>query len=167
MPQDINKEPINTGKTLAQWQFPEFIKYEHSRRWYIMFTLVMVLLLIYSLATANILFTVIIIIAALIITMNKKRQPRDVDFKITEEGIIVDETLYQWKEIKHFWIVYEPPQVKTLYLEFNSWHLPRLPIPLLDNNPLDLREILLDYLDEDIEREGEPISDGLSRGFKI
>lgn len=167
MPKDITKEEIDTGKTLITWEFPEFTKYENTRRWYIIFGLVTALLLIYSLLTANVLFAIIIIIAAVIIIMNKKKDPHSIDFQITEEGLIIDQTLYLWEEIKHFWFVYEPPHAKTLYFEFKSWHLPRLPIPLLEQNPLDLREILLEYIDENIEREGEPISDSLGRSFKI
>ncbi len=167
MPINLAQQPKDLGKTLAEWQFPEFVKYKRSRSWYITAGIVVALLLIYSAVTANILFAMIIVIASIIFIINQKREPKMVSFKITEEGIVVDETLYEWPEIKNFWIIYEPPKVKNLYFEFKSLLLPRLPIPLQDQDPVKIREILLDHIDEDIDREGEPISDGISRALKL
>lgn len=167
MPINLAQQSKDTGKTLAEWQFPEFTKYNRNRRWYIIASIVVALLLIYAIATANILFAMIIVIATVIFVLNQKKEPKNISFKITEEGIVVDETLYEWSEIKNFWIIYEPPQVKNLYFEFKSLMLPRLPIPLQNQDPVKIREILLDYIDEDIEREGEPISDGLGRALKL
>jgi len=167
MPINLTQQPKDLGKTLAEWQFPEFVKYKRSQRWYITAGIIVALLLIYSAVTANILFAMIIIITSVIFILNQKRDPKMVSFKITEEGVIIDETLYEWPEIKNFWIIYEPPKVKNLYFEFKSLLLPRLPIPLQDQDPVKIREILLDYIDEDIDREGEPISDGISRALKL
>ena len=167
MPINLTQQSKDLGKILAEWQFPEFVKYKRSRNWYITAGIMVALLLIYSAVTANILFAMIIIIASIIFIINQKRDPQMVSFKISEEGIVVDETLYEWSEIKNFWIIYEPPKVKNLYFEFKSRLLPRLPIPLQHQDPVKIREILLDYIDEDIEREGEPISDGIGRALKI
>lgn len=167
MPKNLTQEEIDVGKTLASWQFPEFIKYQYTTGWYISFGIIFGLLLLYSILTANILFTLILLIAAGIIYMNRRRQPENIHFSITEEGIVLDEKLYEWPEIKNFWVIYEPPEVKTLYFDFKNFYLPRLPIPLQDQSPVRIREMLLDYIDEDIEREGEPISDNLSRNLRI
>lgn len=167
MPKDLTKEDINLGKTLSDWTFPEFIKYQYTRGWYISFLVILVLLLIFSIVTTNILFALILIIATTILYITRKRNPENINFAITEEGITINHTLYQWLEIKNFWIIYEPPQVKNLYFEFKNLLLPRLPIPMQDQDPVTIREMLLEYIDEDIEREGEPISDNLSRKLKI
>jgi len=167
MPKDLTKEDINLGKTLSDWTFPEFIKYQYTRGWYISFLVILVLLLIFSIVTTNILFALILIIATTILYITRKHNPENINFTITEEGITINYTLYQWLEIKNFWIIYEPPQVKNLYFEFKNLLLPRLPIPMQDQDPVTIREMLLEYIDEDIEREGEPISDNLSRKLKI
>jgi len=167
MPVDLNQEQRDLGKILSQWSFPEFVKYKRSRRWYVVAILIMAVLLIYALVTSNILFATIIIIAGIIFVLNEKREAKTIHFKISEEGIVVDNVLYEWPEIKNFWIIYEPDKVKNIYFEFKSLLLPRLPIPLQDQDPVAIREILLDYIDEDIDREGEPISDGLGRMLKL
>ncbi len=167
MPVDLTQEPKDFGKILSEWSFPEFVKHKRSRRWYIIAAVLTVIILIYALVTANILFAAIIIIASVIFVLNEKRNPKDIHFQISEGGIIVDNVLYEWPEIKNFWIIYEPGKVKNIYFEFKSLLLPRLPIPLQDKNPVTIREILLNYIDEDIDREGEPISDGLGRILKL
>ena len=64
-------------------------------------------------------------------------------------------------------MIYEPPEVKNLYIEFKNVLRPRLGIPLQNEKPLEIRDLLLKHLPENKEREHEPISDGLSRFFKL
>ena len=40
-------------------------------------------------------------------------------------------------------------------------------IPITDQSPLDLRDILLEYLDEDLEKEGESTAEALGRLLKL
>jgi len=167
MPKDLSKEEHEVGKELAAWQFPEFIKHHYSRSWLIGYGVVLTLLITYGVATSNILFIFILIIATVIIYINRQREPENIRFRITEEGVILNQMLYEWPEVKNFWINYQPPEVKNLYLEFKSLLLPRLPIPLQDQNPVEIRNTLLEYIDEDIERESEPISENISRKLKI
>jgi hypothetical protein len=42
-----------------------------------------------------------------------------------------------------------------------------MPIPLENQNPLDIRKLLTEYLEEDLDKEDEPISEGLSRWLKL
>jgi len=167
MPTDTNKQKVDTGKVLASWKFPEFNKYTRPHSWYMTAGTAVALLFIFSLATANLLFAIIIFFAVVIFIMNQRREPKTLTCQITEEGLLIDDLLYVWGEIKDFWIAYEPPHVKTLYFNFNTWHLPRLPIPLSEQDPVTLREMLLEYIDEDLEREGEPISDSIGRSLKL
>ncbi len=165
MPKEII-ENQNFGKVIFQWQFPEFPKYNRKKSWYILGGIVVILFLIYSAFTANFLFALITIISALTIMLFQQNN-NDVDFKITEDGIIVNNKFYEYKEIKNFYIIYEPPEIKTLYFEPKSFFSPRIPVYLGDQNPVLVRKALLQYLDEDLDRENEPTSDQFSRLFKL
>jgi len=92
---------------------------------------------------------------------------KNLDFAIYERGLRVGEKFYDFKEIKDFYEIYEPPEVKNLYFDFYSWVQPRLQIPLQSKNPVRVREILLDYLTEDLDQENEPFSDAMGRMFKL
>ncbi|MFA6215365.1 MAG: DUF5673 domain-containing protein [Patescibacteria group bacterium] len=163
---EIRPEDADHGKTIFQWQFPEFPKYERDKKWYTWGAVAVVLFLLYSVFAANFLFGLITIIAALIV-MLFHRSENTVDFEITEDGIAVGKSFYEYKKIKNFYIFYEPPEIKTLYFEPKNIFSPRIPISLENENPVKIREVLRQYLEEDLEREHEPVSDQTSRMFKL
>jgi len=78
----------------------------------------------------------------------------------------MSDRLYVWPEIDNFWFVYEPP-IKNLYLTFKSRLKPNLTIPLNQENPLQIRKFLSQYLKEDLDKEGEPTADALGRLLKL
>src|SRR3989344_6604025 len=161
----MDEETINHGATLHQWTFPEFTRHERSKGWYVTAALIVGAILVYCVVTANVLFAVITVVAYLIILMFH-RSSNDVEFSITKSGITVNNRFYQYKELKNFYIIYEPPDVKMLYFEPRSIISPRIPVALEDQDPVAIRETLNRYLTEDLDREDEPTSDQLSRLLK-
>ena len=160
--------PANQGDEIMSWQVPEYEKHERSKSWYILAGVIGLLFLVYAVYTKNFLFAVIIIVVALIIILHDSREPNLVKVNITDEGIIVGRKFYDYDEIKNFSIVYKPKQgVKNLYFEFKNVIRQRLSIPLRDMNPLSIRENLLKYLPEDLDRTDQPLSEGLAKMFKL
>jgi len=160
------EESPDYGQIFFAWIFSELPQYQRSRSWYIWALIAVVALLFFSFLTSNFLFGVIVILSALIIVLFQ-RNIKPVDFKIAEDGIVVNSRLYEYREIKDFFIIYQPPTVKTLYFEPKGLLSPRIPISLEDQNPVQIREVLLRYLTENLEREHEPVSDQFSRIFKL
>ena len=154
------------GNLLLNWKLPEYEKYERGRTWYIWAGIIFGLMLIYALYTLNFLFVVILILAAVTVILRSITEPEEVDFSIFEDGISIESKFYSWKDIDKFYIIYEPPEVRNLY--FNPKGLrSRLSVPLMEQNPLKVREHLLKYLVEDVEQEREPLSEEYSRFLKI
>ena len=174
------KAQIHYGEELISWEVPEYDKHERTKHWYTWALIIGGFLLISSFFSVdfipdfkveyqpNFLFTLIIIIAAIVIILNDGRDPDMVGVILTEEGLIVGRKFYDYDDIKDFSIVYKPRQeVKNLYLEFKNPLKHRLSIPLLDMNPLPIRDILVKYLPEDLDRIHPPASEGLAKLFKI
>ena len=161
------EEIKNHGKTLTKWHFPEFEKMERSAYWYIILIIIAVGLLIFSLTESNFLFAVIIVMVVIIILLYQRKESLELDIKITEAGLQIGEKFYAYKDLEKFFIIYEPPEISTLYIEFKSNLKPRLSIPLQDQNPVKVRNTLLLFLEEDIYREEEPTSDSLTRWLKL
>ncbi|MBI5621727.1 hypothetical protein HY933_02600 [Candidatus Falkowbacteria bacterium] len=155
------------GEELASWEFPEFVAHERSRAWYVIAIIIGGLLLLYAVLAANFLFAVIILVAAVVIFLRSSQPPQSVPFALYEDGIRIGQKFYDFSEVKSFCIIYNPPEVKSLYFNFNSLWQPRMRIPLDDVDPLSLRDLLLEYLAEDLDQEDEPFSDGISRLFKL
>ncbi|MEW6610163.1 MAG: hypothetical protein AB1352_00835 [Patescibacteria group bacterium] len=148
------------------WSFPEYPKHERSVVWFIFALLIGGGLFAFALLSANYLFASIIIFIALIIALQHFRRPLTIDFSITEDGIALAGKQVPWKDIKSFWMIYEPPEIKMLYFTFKGFR-PTLKIPLIDQNPLHIREALSPYVEEDLEKENESFSDAVGRMFKL
>lgn len=155
------------GAVKASWEFPEFVKYNRGFLWYIGTAIVIVLLIIFSIASQNYLFIVLILLFAFIMFLRDRRDPKMLTIKLQDRGVSIGERMYYpWSDIKSFWIIYEPPEVKNLYLDFKGLR-PDITIQMQNQNPLEIRKILSDHVIEDVERENESFSDGFSRMFKL
>lgn len=158
----------NFDMETISWEVPEYETHERTRNWYIIAAVIGALLLVYAAITSNFLFAGIIIIGALVIILTDGKVPQKVRISLTDEGVEVGRKFYDYDEIKDFSIVYKPKLgVKNLYFEFKTVVKPRLSIPLLDRDPLIIRDKLLKYLQEDLERTDQPLSEGLAKMFKL
>jgi hypothetical protein len=155
------------GKIFASWEFPEFIKYQRNTAWYVFTALIGLFLIIYAVYTYNFLFAFIIVMLGFILVIYMAKEPMTVRFIITEDGLELNHHFYSYKEVDTFWIIYEPPEVKNLYFDFKSTLKPSFSIPLLNQDPLEIRTVLLKYLREDLEKEEESTTDLLERKFKL
>ena len=155
------------GKVWASWSFYEIPKYERSKGWWIFMSLVALGLLIWAFKTRNFLFAFIIIIVAFIIIRWSKEEPLTVEFKITDLGLEVGSSFYEWSKVENFWIIYKPKETKRVYFKLKGILPPYLSIPLENQNPVLIRRILLKFALEDLSKEEESFLDFLSRTLKI
>ena len=163
---DENNGPFR-GEVLLSWPVDEYERHERGLLWYVFFGMVGATGLFYALAIQNFLFAVIIIMFAVIIGLSSLRDPRQMDFAVTEVGIGVGHQFFGFKELDSFWILYDE-DVKNLYFEFRKSMRPHLVVPLYDIDPLPIRELLLEFLDEDFDDDKEePLSDFFGRLLKL
>jgi hypothetical protein len=150
------------------WEIPEYIKHERTRAWYIVAGTVVIGMMIYALMTSNYLFLGILFLGSFITIMNDLGHPNMLPVVIGDEGVRVGKRLYDYDEISNFSIVYKPKdEIKNVYIEFKSPVKQRLSLPLMDQNPLVVREALLRFLPEDLERTNVPTSEGLAKLLKL
>ena|SRR3989338_9807760 len=166
MPQKINENTL-LGDVLHEWTIQEYEQYERGLAWYVFMILIGLGLVFYSLMTGNFLFALIVVLFAIILFLQSHQMPLQVVFQITELGVVVGSRFYPYSEFESFYIIYNPPEVKTLFLETKSIFRPLLRVPLLDRNPLEVKHSLREFLSEDAEKEGEPLSDRMARNWRI
>ena len=156
------------GQVLASWPVDEYERHERGPLWYLFFGVLGAAGLIYAMVSQNFLFAVIIIMFGVIIGLSSMREPRQMDFVVTEIGVGVGHQFFAFKDLRNFWILYDPPEVKNLYFEFRRSLRPHLAVPLYDIDPIEVRELLLDFLDEDLDLDKEePLADFFGRMFKL
>ena len=160
----------NSQKNLEQisWEISEYDRPERSWKWYLIASIVGLLLVIYSLFTANFLFALIIIMAAIIIVLHGRQEPKMVKFMADTEGISIGSKFYDYDEFKHVSVIYKVrDNTKNLYLTFSNALKNRLSIPLMDQDPLLVRNFLVSYIEEDLDRTDEPLSESLSKLLRL
>lgn len=155
------------GAALLEWQISEFAHYDRGALWHVVALLTGLGLLVYAILTSNFLFALIIVMFALALYLSIITEPAKIRFALTDGGIEIGRTRYPYREIKSFWLIYDPPEVKKLYLDFLAPLRPRLTIDLDDVNPNDVRAALLTRIHEDLTQVEEPMSEVLGRLFKI
>lgn len=149
------------------WEMPAFYKPERSKSWYFGLAVLSVLLIAYAVWTANFLFAFIIFLSAIIMLLVGSQEPRHILVQIGDNGIVVDGKLYLYQDINNFGIVYQPPISKVLYVEPKSRLSQRLRLELADQDPVQLRTHLRQYLQEDLDLQGEHLSDIVGRLLRI
>lgn len=172
--------PTNSTNNFIQWQVPEYKKPERGPRWYVLAAIFVFICLFFSFFTisgwqlvflgaeSNFLFALIILISVAIMIVHDGQEPQTVLIKLSPEGVQIGRRFYDYDEISKFCVLYKPRQsVKNLYLEFNNKMLPRLAIPLRRQDPLTVRNYLVRYLNEDLERISPPLSEELTKLFKL
>ncbi len=163
------------------WKVPEYEKVARGKNWYIIAVIFLIICLFFCFfeinnfkiiflgLNSNFIFALILILSAIIMLINDGQEPLMVDFKIGPEGINIGRRFYDYDELKNFSIIYKPnSEIKHLYLEFkNSFTTPRLSIHLNEQDPIIVRNYLLRYLDEDLERVVPPASEQLTKLLKL
>ncbi len=155
------------GDVLHSWEIDEYPKYVRSRKWYVIVTILALAFILYAIVTANFLFAVIILMVCVIFFVTAVKDPPRVPVVITSTGIVVDDKYYDWRQLKDFSVVYDPPEVSLLYIDFHSNLNPLLTIPLEAEDPNRVRQTLLPFLPENLKRRDETLTDALRRVYKF
>jgi len=145
-------EETEIAKTILSWQAPEFQKYERSQNWFLLWLIISIVAIAMAIIFKNFLFAIFLVFAALAVFIHALQEPKTITFKITARGVLIDEKLYHFEDLESFWIIYEPPQIKTLILKSKRLLVPQLNIPIGNENPVKIRQALLDFLPEKEQR---------------
>jgi hypothetical protein len=163
-------ENISNNSELEEisWEIDEYTKHPRSKKWYIIVAIIALALIVYALLTKNYFFALIIIISSGLIVFYDNEPPKRVPFAISYDGVTINQKPYDFEDMRNFYIIYRPKEdIKKLFFEFKNPLKHRLVINLEKQDPVDVRNYLLQYLDEDLEKEHEPLSEGLAKIFRL
>ncbi len=139
----------NFNDVLFHWQAPEYEMIRGDRKWYLYLSLVLIVIIGYAVFTNSPIMAITFILIGVVEYIYINKEPRTLTFKITPEGVFAGNELYPFENIKSFWIFYEPPHVRVISLHTKGHLLPYVHIPVHDEDPVKVREILLQYLPEE------------------
>lgn len=161
------EEQLIGAQDVFVWEAPEYERYHRGPRWYLFMSLVVFFLVFYSIWTANYLFALIILLTGIIFIIAGNEKPRTVLIQVGESGIVIDGEYLGFEDIRHFGIVFQPPNVKVLYIYPRPFMRNRMRIYLGEQDPVELRNHLKQYIVEDLDLRDEHASDILAKLLKL
>ncbi len=166
-PQKEDHREIDVGDALLSWESWDNPPHERSRRWYLIAGGIGIALIVWAIWQENFLFAIIVLMTAVIVLFGQLKPSNRIMVHITSLGVVFGEDFYPYEEIRDFSIIYQPPHVRLLYISFNKAWQPTIAVPTEDADPNTLREVLLPYLFENLEREDETLTDSIRRVYKL
>jgi len=158
--------PNAYDQAILAWEAPEYIQHEKGWRWFLGAGIAVFMFIVYSIVTQNwTLVIALIVLSALYVNFHFEK-PKPIEIVVSKAGIKAGRKHIPFQDIKSFWIIYNPPYVKTLNLKMNKALQQDISIQLGDQDPGDLREFLCAQILE-IEGKKESFADSLIRIFKL
>jgi hypothetical protein len=158
-------EQTTVNNVLIAWEGPEFETFSHDRRWYLTVVVILLLIVTYAVIVNSPIMAITFILIGVVGYIYLQKDPRQLTFAVTYQGILVGNELYEFDQIESFWIFYEPPHTYLLSITMKSGLIPYIHIPLHQVDPIALREALLQFVPE--ERRELTMVDTLERLLHI
>jgi len=152
-------------KNHLAWTAPEFEYYRKDKPWFTVVSLIAAGLFLWALLTKNIIFALLIGLSYFTIMAYGFKKPALIKLAVTPQGVKINRTLYEYDNLKSFWIFYQPPRVKEISLRSKKTIMPYIKLPLGEQNPVKVRKNLLKYLPE--RRHKESLVDNLARSLRF
>ena len=151
--------------TLLSWEAEEYAHHDKGKDWFWSVGIVSIGFFALALILQNYLFAIMILIGGFAVALHGSKKPKTVHFAIISRGVAVDNTLYPYDNLKYFWINYDPPHIRDLYLISSKTFQLQITIPLGNADPNEIREHLIKFLEEkEIE---ESLFDSIARFFRF
>ena len=156
------------GELIMYWTMDEFHRHERSNLWYVFFLIIGIGLILFAVLSSNYVFAVLLIVIGTYMILRHFRDPEDVPVIILTTGVAIGNHYHTWDEVKDFWVAYDPPEVRKLYIDFNRNREPYVSIDLPeDMDPNEVREVMLEFAEENQNRKEESLTDYVSRLYKL
>lgn len=143
------------------WFAPEYTYYQKEKSWFIIPAAIAIILLIIAILLKNYTFAILIPVAFFCFYLYGTRLPKENKFSISHRGVSIDDKMYSYKDLLSFWIFYDPKHFKILSIRSKNIFAPHIQVPIHDQNPNKIRDLLIKYLPE-IEQD-ESIIDTLMK----
>ncbi len=160
------KRSQDFGQVILSWQMPEYAHHTKDKRWYMIAGTILLAILVYGLLAGEYIMVLAFALLGAVYYILHNEPPRDITFAVTSLGMIVDRDFYQFSDMESFWIVYNPPAVRVLYLRPARRLTTDIRIELMEQNPMIIRQLLQTQIKE-IAGEGESLIDRMTRLLRL
>ncbi len=131
-----------------QWSAYEHEHIERGSDWFLALGIVAVCAALTSILFHDVLFAILILLAATTLGMLANVPPEIVRFEISDRGVRVGDALHRFDEILSFWVEDERGTHPKLLVDTTKPMAPNLIIPIEEVDPHAVRLLLREYAEE-------------------
>ncbi len=137
---------------MYHWQFAS--RHDRPQSWYIVALVVVLFLVIYGIVEGLYMMSVVAFLFAGVYIMKENNAAPLTSVEITDAGIQVAETFYDYGQLVSYAILYDGSVARMLRIHMKKWITPLIDIPLTtDVNPVALKSYLAQYIPENPHAE--------------
>jgi hypothetical protein len=151
--------------TVVRWSAYEHDHIERSSDWYWALGVVAACALLTSILFGDILFGLLILLAATILALLARTPPALMHFELSDRGVRVNDTLHRYGEIISFWVEDERDDRPLLLVDTTKFLSPNLVIPIEHVDP-DLVRAYLKERAKEVHMK-EPVSHKILEFFGL
>ncbi|MEX1997924.1 MAG: hypothetical protein WEA04_04625 [Candidatus Andersenbacteria bacterium] len=155
-------DDVEKVATLLEWHAEEHNHQPKSPLWYIVVAVVTTILVGIFLFTANFIGALTTAFLGGFIYYIAQKKPATLRYRIMVDGVALNNTLYHFRDLANFNVIYEPGETKTVIFRSKRHFAPLLHMEIGEADPLVIRDILLEFLPEDHDLQ-EPLVDIVAR----
>jgi hypothetical protein len=106
----VEEEPV-------RWQAHEYIHHERSPGWFILFSLVVVVLILLAIfLMQSITFAILVPVMAAALLVYTHRPPRVLDYTLSRQGLHINDRLYPFAQFKGFGVIHDGLEYSVMLL---------------------------------------------------
>ncbi len=133
-----------------EWDAEGYLFEEKSNDWYWALGIIAVAGAIASILFGNIILALLILAGAGTLALSSMKRPRVHRFRITDEGVMIDDNLYEYDSIRSFSVLeyIDPNLPPALSLRTHKLLAPHLLLPIVGYDPLEIYEFFAEHVEE-------------------
>ncbi|MFH1533670.1 MAG: hypothetical protein ABID64_01955 [Nitrospirota bacterium] len=162
----IENQPSAFDNTVISWTAPEHLRHKRGKIWKVIVAALLIAAIVTGMAHQAWTFSLAIVVFAIVYYLVNREPTKDVEVSISDIGIKVGKRKYPFTRIKSFWLVYEPPYTKSLYVKVDGELVVDISIQLNSQDPSEVREFLIEKIPEK-EGHNQSLTEIFSRLLKI
>ncbi len=135
-------------RTVLRWSAYEHEHIERGTDWYWALGIVAVCAALVSILFHDVLFSVLILLAAATIGMLAQHPPELAEFELSHRGIRVNGTMHRFEEVISFWVEDHEVERPLLLVDTTKFLAPNLIIPIENIDPHAVRDFLRERVEE-------------------
>lgn len=132
-------------KETISWQAHEFEHRDKTPDWFWALGIIGVSVTVASVIKGNYVFALFVIIATAALGFYGAKRPDILDITLSQKGVTVKKFFHDYRAFDGFWVDGEE---RKIHLSTRSTVMPMMTIPLGDEDPDEVREFLMQHLEE-------------------